>query len=667
MTPTPATASLERPRTWLNGLREGRLGDALESTWLWGTTVGLATWPLREVIPAGGLDPSWHLGLQMALGRGLDFGTDVAFTYGPLGALDYPLVTDPELAALSLIYLAVLQIGAGLTLVYAARRSFPLMVAVPFALLIEALTPRPAVPIAIVWCLIAVTPDGPTAVRRALPFAGGIASAVLVLGKLNIGLLVLSLCAVTAVLMEGGRRRRARNALAFAGTFLLSLGVLWVALRQDLSALGEYVSASFALISTYSAAMVREAASEPTDHVPAALAVIATGLAAAVLAGRAMTLTRRVGLLLLTAIALFALWKQTFVRYDPARDPYLFTGVLSVILAFRWRGQERVYALAAVGALVGMTFLMSGARFDSKVRPVAAVEGIVDDVRTVFDADRREPILAYSQATRRSAYGLDARALELIKGMRVHVHPWEIAIAWAYGLEWDPLPVFQSYAAQAPALDDRNARRVASPEGPERILVHPRTYASAIGDEAFAELTREELQRQNAQSIDGRFLSYDQPATTLAMLCNFEPLRTTRSYQVLGRVAERCAEPREIRSLTVDDGESVPVPRPRGDEIVFARVHGLEPSGLDRLRTLVYHASRRRVTFDSERTYRIVPGLASQGLILRAARGVDFPKPFATSPDAHSVSFSRDAGFLSSPGDLEIEFFTVAVGRGRRE
>jgi hypothetical protein len=603
----------------------------------------------------------------MALGRGLDFGTDVAFTYGPLGALDYPLVTDPELAAVSLIYLAVLQIGAGLTLVYAARRSFPLLVAVPFAFLIEALMPRPVVAIAIVWCLVAVTPDCPAAVRRALPFAGGIASAVLVLGKLNIGLLVLSLCAVATVFMEGGGRRRARNALSFAGAFLLSLGILWVALHQDLSAVGDFASASFALVFTYSAAMVREAASEPSDQVLVALAVIATGIAAALLAGRGLALGRRVGLMLIAALALFALWKQTFVRYDPVRDPYLFTGALAVILAFRWRAQERVVAVAAVGALIGMTFLMSGVRFDDKVRPVAAVEGIVDDTRTVLDADRREPVLAFSQAARRSAYRLDARTRELINGRSVHVHPWEIAIAWAYGLEWDPLPAFQSYSAHAPALDDRNARRLASPDGPERILVHSRTYASAIGEEAFAELTRDELQRRNAASIDGRFLSYDQPATTLAILCNFEPLRSTRSYQVLGRVAERCAEPREIRSLTVDDGESVRVPPPRGDEIVFARVHGLEPSGLERLRTFVYHATRRRVTFDSERTYRVVPGLASQGLILRAARGADFPRPFATSPDAHSVSFSQDTGFLSSPGELEIEFFAMAVGHGRRE
>jgi hypothetical protein len=622
---------------------------------------------VREVIPAGGLDPSWHLGLQMAVGQGLDFGTDVAFTYGPLGALDYPLVTDPELAAVSLIYLAVLQIGAGLTLVYAARRSFPLLVAVPFAFLIEALAPRPVVAIAIVWCLIAVTPDSPPAVRRALPIAGGAASAVLVLGKLNIGLLVLLLCAVTAVLMEGGRGRRMRNTLAFAGTFLLSLVVLWLALSQDLSALGDFVSTSFALISTYSAAMVHEAASAPTDQVLVALGGMATGIGAALLAGRGLALSRRVGLLLLAAIALFALWKQTFVRYDPGRDPYLFTGALSVILAFRWRAQERVVAVAAVGALIGMTFLMSEVRFDDKVRPVAAVEGIVDDARTVLDTDRREQFLAFSQATRRAAYGLDARTRELVKGKGVHVHPWEIAIAWAYGLEWDPLPSFQSYSAHAPPLDDRNARRVASPDGPERILVHSRTYASAIGEEAFAELTREELQQENAESIDGRFLSYDQPATTLAMLCNFEPLRTTRSYQVLGRVTDRCAEPREIRSVTVEDGEEVRVPPPGRDEIVFARVHGLEPSGLDRLRTLVYRATRRRVTFDSERSYRLVPGLASEGLILRAAPGVDFPKPFATSPDAHSVSFTQETGFLSSRGDVEIEFFAMAVGRGRRQ
>jgi hypothetical protein len=212
--------------------------------------------------------------------------------------------------------------------------------------------------------------------------------------------------------MEGGGRRRARNALSFAGTFLLSLGILWVALRQDLSAAVDFASASFALISTYSAAMVREVASEPNDQVLVALAVVATGIAAALLGGRGLVLGRRVGLLLIAAIALFALWKQTFVRFDPGRDPYLFTGALAVILALRWRAQDRVVAATAVGALIGMTFLMSGFRFDDKVRPVAAVEGIVDDTRTVFDTDRRGQFLDFSQAIRRGAYGVDARALE---------------------------------------------------------------------------------------------------------------------------------------------------------------------------------------------------------------------------------------------------------------
>src|SRR5450755_3306571 len=43
------------------------------------------TWPVTSVTPSAGLDNSWQAGLSLALARGLVFGRQVVFTYGPLG------------------------------------------------------------------------------------------------------------------------------------------------------------------------------------------------------------------------------------------------------------------------------------------------------------------------------------------------------------------------------------------------------------------------------------------------------------------------------------------------------------------------------------------------------------------------------------------------------
>jgi hypothetical protein len=40
--------------------------------------------------PSAGIDPSWVEGLYMAAERGLDFGTQIVFSFGPLGFLDFP-------------------------------------------------------------------------------------------------------------------------------------------------------------------------------------------------------------------------------------------------------------------------------------------------------------------------------------------------------------------------------------------------------------------------------------------------------------------------------------------------------------------------------------------------------------------------------------------------
>ncbi len=54
-----------------------------------------AAWGTRFSAPVDGLDPSWQAGLMMATERGMDFGTEVLFTYGPLGFLSFATATAP--------------------------------------------------------------------------------------------------------------------------------------------------------------------------------------------------------------------------------------------------------------------------------------------------------------------------------------------------------------------------------------------------------------------------------------------------------------------------------------------------------------------------------------------------------------------------------------------
>ena len=59
--------------------------------------------PFDPVLASTGLDPSWQQALHHAIERGLQFGTDIVFTYGPLG-FAHTRVYWPGLFAVTLLY-----------------------------------------------------------------------------------------------------------------------------------------------------------------------------------------------------------------------------------------------------------------------------------------------------------------------------------------------------------------------------------------------------------------------------------------------------------------------------------------------------------------------------------------------------------------------------------
>lgn len=79
-------------------------------SWRWAAfLVGVVTltFPPLAVPVYAGLDPSWVIGLHEALERGLVFGRDIGFTYGPLGHMFYPLNKGTPLTISTLLLLTL--------------------------------------------------------------------------------------------------------------------------------------------------------------------------------------------------------------------------------------------------------------------------------------------------------------------------------------------------------------------------------------------------------------------------------------------------------------------------------------------------------------------------------------------------------------------------------
>jgi len=263
--------------------------ERLASTWLLGPAIALLTWPLQEFNRIkGGDDGSWVIGLHKAVHEGLHFGSQVNWSYGPLGFLTVPKLSYPLLGWLSLGYAAVVWTALAVSVLWAARRSLPLLLAVPVAAVVCLVLPLTGsddrfsvavLGIAFIWCVAVLNEreEKVAAARWLFPLAAGAVSGLEVLTRLNSGVTVVLMCALTTAVAFPHARRRAVG--YFAGAFCASILTLWLGSGQALSDLPNYVANSFELISGFSQAMGQE--QSPAWEYIAAAGATAVAFAAA--------------------------------------------------------------------------------------------------------------------------------------------------------------------------------------------------------------------------------------------------------------------------------------------------------------------------------------------------------------------------------------------------
>jgi hypothetical protein len=607
------------------------LGEALVSTPFLGTVIAFLAWPITSPVPSVGPDASWVAGLYMALRNGLQFGPDFVFAYGPLGFLEQPALYDNGLWVVAFLYRALIYVSLASVLLWATRRSMPLLLAAAsvYALLVVGYLEGGVVLLVLVVCIAALSDTPPPHPSSLIAAGGGLLAAIELLGKLNFGIAVFALCLITLL----GLADRKRSVPLFAAVLLGSLTALWLLTGQALSNLPEFASNSIQVLSGYSHAMTTDVTDVSWQR-PYAVAAIALLVAAAAVATRRDPLPRRAATIGIVALFGFLAFKQSFVRQGLGNASDYFPLMLGAGLGLLWRLPGRMWrmpphtpAFLLIVPLAALAIAtLPGPSLWASLQPGDHVEYLHQDLRGVGGGEERG----------------DPGTLSLLRQRRVDVEPWEIGAAWAYGLTWQPLPVIQGYQAYTPALDRLNEEVLAGPEAPTAILRQNMRAFGGVVD----------------PSIDDRYLAWDPPAAARAMLCNYRAVRTTRIWQVLYPTENRCAPPRLIERVRGETGRAIRVPRPAPGHIVFARVDGLGVEGFELLRSLLYRARQRTATVNGKTTWRVVPDTATDGLILRSDRGIDFPAPFALAPQAREISFDL-AG--DSAKQIEVSFYVQRV------
>jgi hypothetical protein len=611
--------------------------------------IAVLSWPVTDAPARPGLDPSFAAVLPYAITHGQQFGSDVLYTYGPLGFLGYGSPWVGPLTLLALLFVGVVHLGLVMVIVVGALRVHPwpaaALVAYPAARELRAFLAFEGLLILVTCAALGFLLSGSERGRRLAAPLGGLAITIGLLGKLNAGVFITAIVLVAVIARS---RPWWRGALLLAGWTLAWLLPLWFLTGQGLGDIPGYVQGSFELISGFSQAMGIDPGGDLLLNAGAyLLGVVVVGVLL-VRESRGLPAGRRVGLLLVGAAAAFAFYKTGFVRWHISYA--LALPAIAVFAAVTRRTSRTAWLVATIVVLVPA--IAGWGNLVAFVSPVTSVRSLWHEAQVVARPWTWEATAERSRAQLRQAYALEPEILAALRGHTVHIDPWETAVVVAWPeLTWRPLPVFQSYTAYTGWLDGRNAEVLRSSAAPDRIL---------RGGPALAGVP---LTPPNA-TLDGRFRWFESPAAMLETFCRYDEVAASGRWEVLARVARTCGAPEPLATVIAEVGATVPVPaESRPDRLVVVRVLGIEASLADRVVTTLYRSPEWSVTLDGGATYRLVPGTAADGLLLRVPDSIQRSPGFQFGAPIRQLSIAPKGG-LDTAATLTYEFLSVPLVAG---
>jgi hypothetical protein len=523
--------------------------------------LAVATFPASYYPVRIGLDTSWVYGLNHFFNSQFRFGTDLNFTYGPLGFLLYPVNLGHD------VLLAILFRGAA---------------AAALAVVLTMLAPRRWVGLALFAAAYGValglghTFDFHLLVlsalavlvaleRRSLPglVAVAVLSAPLWLIKFTLGLGVAAVVA-TSALAWVAFGARVRAAIVIAGAHLMSLSAAAWLLLGSLPAFVRWLRVSFEIADGYSVAM-----SFDPGWTDVRKGVAIVGLFLALLAFFFVRKRQDALRLALLAGPLFLAFKAGFVREDGHMMSFFGFGVaaLAVPLLMAASAREGIAVAVALVLTVGLGVraerkrgYLNAATFRHAASGRAGLQGVrlaLHPGTTALELDR-------VTATSLAADQFPAEVRQAIGEGTVLIAPWELAHCYLDRLNCVPLQTLQEYDAYTPHLDAIVAAQLGGPEAPEFVLLH------------------------TLQSTDERHLVLDMPQAWRKLMEAYEPVRL-RSADVF--VLRRRSLPARMERVSLPGPQIVRagdwVAVPLATPYVFADLR-LELSWWGRLLKLLY-------------------------------------------------------------------------------
>lgn len=486
--------------------------------------------------PASELDASWRMALGKFFQEGRQFGTEVVFTYGPLGYLMGKTYWGGQWASLIAWQIVQALVFTGIVFWHGYRlngysRLFFFVFFFTFGLSYEDAMHQ----IIIALC-------GLELIRRSdAPWRWSSAALCLLLAVLALVKFTNMLLCIVLVLLAAGlelwvqrRPAAARLPAIFFGMFLTG----WVLCGQNLGNLPAYLHSSWEISQGYQDTM---GTSCPPLQLYLGLTVLGLVIGYALLnlfthPNRARSLVLTTGL----GAFVYLNWKHGFIRADGHQVGFYYAALTIAVTAPllledgpRFALLKRL-TLAAVGviSLIGLEQALPG-----------VVRGVLGG--TQYEADRNINFFLGNAYTRELYDGKlrgEQDGAELLKTKAVvgksslDVLGFEQAIALFNGFNYQPRPVFQGYSAYTPYLSRLNYDYYASDRAPEFVLF-------------------------KLQTIDGRLHTMDDPHALRLLVQRYTYLFTEQGFTLWqrkpGPFDAAAFEPKPLRSTTIRLGEKV--------------------------------------------------------------------------------------------------------------
>lgn len=550
--------------------------------------------PLAPEMPSARspLDPSWVYAMNQAVEQGLVFGQTILFTFGPYASIftkTYHPATD-HLMVFGASYLAILFfLGFALIIQNKPWIFLPLLATIILSMQFsgDALLFAYALVVGIYCYQISQIDIKDTRPLFILCFVAilfsGFGLYPLIKGTLYILYFGVAFLSVSLFLI----RRSWRLAVIIPISICLSLGFFWTYAGQPIFSLPTYFASLGLIIAGYSEAM------SLFGNTYEIIGFILVGVfILALIVKRGGFSAPSCFLLLLFALYLMISFKSGFVRHDGhaihGAIALIFACVCFLIIFTNYLSVLLLLLSLSIGIYIDNHHdktVQNSLLVGSKALFIAAIEGAKNRLNLPLNL-----ITEFNLANQRIRTEIVFPKLE----GAVDTYPYDQARLIAAGFEWNPRPVFQSYAAYNADLMRLNQQHLLKKNAPENLIFKVAT-------------------------IDERLPSLDDGLSWPTILENYRFDIAVNDFLILKKKRASNIVPQEIILEKKDYfmGDWVTIPNPTG--YVFTEIT-ISPSFLGRLINIFYKTSEIRISLrlkdGATRYYRLIPAMAKAGFIL---------------------------------------------------